>query len=68
MEPAEYCDRRFLDACDIGRERVDLRFGFGGDVMRGCSGGWLGFAPGDVIAGGDVAGDDVGDITAVIFG
>lgn len=52
MELVEYCDRRFLDACDIGRGRVDLRFGLGFevDVIRGGSGGWLGFAPGDVIA------------------
>ena len=27
----------------------------------------MGFAPGEVIAGGDVAGDDVGDMIAVIF-
>lgn len=63
----EYCDSLFFEACDIGRGSVDLRFGFGGDVIRGWSGGWLGFAPGEVIAGGDVAGDDDGDMTAVIF-
>lgn len=67
MEPVEYCDSRFLDACDMGRGRVDLRFGFGGDVIRGGSGGWLGFVPGEVIAGGEVAGDDVGDMIAVMF-
>lgn len=67
MDPVEYCDNRFLDACDMGRESVDLRFGFGGDVIRGGSGGWLGFTPGDAMGGGEVAGDDVGDMIAVIF-
>lgn len=33
----EYCDRRFLDACDIGRGSVLLRAG--GEVMSGGSGG-----------------------------
>jgi hypothetical protein len=67
IELVEYCDNRFFDACDIGRGRVDLRLGFGGDVIRGGSGGWLGFAPGEAIAGGEAAGEVVGDMIAVIF-
>lgn len=63
----EYCDSRFLEACDIGRGRIDLLFGFWGEVMSGGSGGWLGLIPGDETGGGEVAGDEVGDITSVIF-
>jgi hypothetical protein len=63
IEPVEYCDNRFLDACDIGRGSVDLRGG--GDVMRGGKGGWSVFEEGDDTTGGDVAGE-VCDMTAVI--
>jgi hypothetical protein len=66
-EPVEYCDNRFLEAWDIGRGSVDLLFGFGGDVIRGGRGGWFGLTPGDETGGGEVAGDDVGDMTAVIL-
>ncbi|KAF4465739.1 hypothetical protein FALBO_7414 [Fusarium albosuccineum] len=38
----------------------------GGEVMRGGSAGWLGFGEEDAAAGGDVAGEEVADITAVI--
>ena len=63
--PVEYCDNLFLEACDIGRGNVDLREG--GDVMSGGSGGWFALEEGEVTAGGDVAGDEFGDMTAVIF-
>jgi hypothetical protein len=53
-----------LDACDIGRGSVLLRVG--GEVINGGSGGWLGFEDGDEIAGGDVAGVELGDIMAVM--
>lgn len=33
IEPVEYCDSRFLEACDMGRGSVLRREG--GDVMRG---------------------------------
>lgn len=70
QELVEYCDNLFLEACDIGRGRVDLLFGFGGDVIKGGRGGWFGLDPGDDTAGGEelVAGEDVGDMTAVILG
>lgn len=32
-EPVEYCDRRFLEACDMGRGRFVRRPG--GDVING---------------------------------
>lgn len=67
IEPVEYCDNRFLEACDIGRGIVDLLLGFGGDVMSGGRGGWFGLTPGDETGGGEVAGDEVGDMTAVIL-
>lgn len=71
----EYCDRRFLDACDIGRGRLLLRAG--GEVMSGGSAGCAGLAAavadgdgdgdGDERAGGgEVAGDEPGDKTAVM--
>lgn len=60
----EYCDRRFLEACDIGRGRVLLRAG--GDVMSGGSAGCAEFAAGDEMAGGEVTGDELGDIIAVM--
>lgn len=65
----EYCDRRFLEACDIGRGIWLLRAG--GEVMRGGSAGSaaLAFAfaeAGEDMAGGDVAGDDPGDMNAVM--
>lgn len=63
----EYCDSRFLDACDIGLGIAERR-GFGGDVTSGGSAGWLGlFDKGDDTAGGGEDDDDVGDMTAVIL-
>lgn len=62
MEPVENWDNLFFDTCDIGRGMADRREG--GDVIRGGSGGWLGFADGEcdnTTAGGDVAGDEPGD-------
>jgi len=66
IEPVEYCDSRFLAALDIGRGRLLRRTG-GGDVMRGGRGGRLGFDEGDRMAAGDVAGDEVDDITTVVM-
>lgn len=65
IEPVEYCDSLFLEACDIGRGSVDLREG--GEVINGGSGGWFALDDGEVTAGGEVAGDELGDITAVIL-
>jgi hypothetical protein len=65
----EYCDRRFLEACDMGRGRLLLRAGGGGgggEVMSGGSAGCAVFAAGDGMAGGEVAGDEPGDMTAVM--
>lgn len=50
----------------MGRGSADLRDG--GEVMRGGNGGWFGFEDGEETAGGDVAGDEFGDMTAVIAG
>lgn len=65
----EYCDSLFLEACDIetGRGAADLLC-WGEVVMMGGRGGWLGFDVGEVIGGGDVAGEDVADMTADMFG
>lgn len=49
----------------MGRGSVVRREG--GEVMRGGRGGWFGLDPGDEMAGGDVAGDDDGDMIAAIF-
>lgn len=65
MEPVEYCDSRFLEAYDNGRGSVLLRDG--GDVMRGGRAGWLGFAAGEPMGGGEVAGLEPGDMIAVIL-
>lgn len=67
MEPVEYWDSLFLDRCDIGRGIVDRREG--GDVIKGGSEGWFGFAEGDcdnTTAGGDVAGDEPEDMIVAI--
>lgn len=61
IEPVEYCDSRFLEACDIGRGSVLRREGF--DVISGGKAGWFGFVE-EGSVGGDVAGDEVIDITA----
>lgn len=66
IELVEYCDRRFLDACDIGRGRVLLRAG--GDVINGGRAGWAVAAAGGDMAGGEVAGEEPGDMMAVIVG
>ena len=69
IEPVtEYCDSRFLEACDIGRGSVVLRAGTGEDVISGGSGGWAWLEAGGGMAGGDVAGDEPGDMIAVILG
>lgn len=63
----EYCDKRFLDACDIGRGRLLLRAG--GEVMSGGSAGCEcgeAAAGGEMADGGEVAGDEPGDMTAVM--
>ena len=65
IEPVEYCDKRFFEACDIGRPNMLLRAG--GEVMSGGRGGWLGLAVGEPTAGGEETGLDPGDMTAVIF-
>jgi hypothetical protein len=50
----EYCDKRFLEACDIGRGRLLLRAG--GEVISGGSTGCAELAAGeDAMAGGEVA-------------
>ena len=65
MEPVvEYCDRRFLEACDMGRGRLLLRAG--GEVMSGGRAGCAEVPAGDERAGGEVAGEEPGDITAVM--
>jgi hypothetical protein len=62
----EYCDKRFLEACDMGRGRLVLRAG--GDVMSGGRAGCAVFRAGgdEMAAGGEVAGDEPGDMTAVM--
>jgi len=50
----------------MGRGRLLLREG--GDVINGGSGGWLTLGPVVVIAGGEVAGDEPGDMIAVMVG
>lgn len=64
MELVEYCDKRFLDACDIGRGRVLRRAG--GEVISGGSGGCAVVAGGEEMAGGEVAGEEPGDMMAVM--
>ena len=66
MELAEYWDKRFLDACDIGRGRVLRRVA--GEVMRGGSGGCAVAVAAEEMADGEVAGDEPGDMTAVMVG
>ena len=66
IELVEYCDKRFLEACDMGRGRVLLRDG--GEVINGGSGGCVAFAVWVVMAGGEVAGDEPGDMIAVMAG
>lgn len=63
-EPVEYWESRLLEACDIGRDVMLRRDG--GEVIRGGSAGWLGFGGEDAAAGGEVAGEEVVDITTVI--
>ena len=60
----EYCDKRFLETCDIGRDRLLLRAG--GEVMSGGRAECAAFGAGDEMAGGEVAGDEPGDMTAVM--
>lgn len=62
-EPVEYWDNLFLDAWDIGRGIVVRRAG--GEVMSGGREESPGFAEGDDMAD-ELAGDDMGDNTAVI--
>ena len=74
MEPVEYCDSLFFDACDIGRERLVRRTG--GDAASGGNEDWVGVGDcADVetvgaiesvealerigtVGGGDVAGEE----------
>jgi hypothetical protein len=63
IELVEYCDQRFLDACDIGLGSALLRAG--GEVINGGRAGWA--DDGEVSAGGDVAGEEEDDMTAVIL-
>lgn len=66
MEPVEYCERRFFAACAIegGTALVGLLVG---DVISGGSAGWLGSSgSGEDTAGGDGAGDERGDMTAIV--
>lgn len=65
IEPVEYCDRRLLEACDIGRGRLVWRAGV--DVISGGNMGWFGLEEGNkdgmkeglgVAAGEVVAGED----------
>jgi hypothetical protein len=66
IELVEYCDKRFLDACDMGRGRVLLRNG--GEVISGGSGGGVALAVCVVMAGGEVAGEEEpGDMMAVMI-
>jgi hypothetical protein len=60
----EYCDKRFLEACDMGRGKALLRAG--GEVMIGVSAGCAVLAAGGEMAGGEVAGEEVGDMIAVM--
>jgi hypothetical protein len=63
----EYCDKRFLEACDMGRGRLLLRADGGGDVISGGRAGCAEFTVmGDGMGGGEVAGVEPGDMTAVI--
>lgn len=62
----EYCDRRFLEACDIGRGRLLLRVVGGGLVISGGSAGCAVFETGEEMVGGEVAEDEPGDMTAVM--
>jgi len=57
----EYCDSLFLEACEGGRFKFDLRAV--GDVISGGNGGWFGLEEGDT--GDDVS--TVGDITAAMM-
>ena len=60
-EPVEYCDNRFLEACDSGLESVERRLG--GEVISGGNGGRLAFAEGDA-AGGEAAGEELCDMAS----
>ena len=57
-----------MEACEVGRCRVDLRWG--GDVISGGSAGWLGFEEGEDTGDGELGGGDVvssgGDIMVAI--
>lgn len=69
IEFCEYCESLSLPACDIDMGRGAVVLLCCGDVvMIGGRGGWLGFEVGEETAGGDVAGEDVADMTDVIFG
>lgn len=69
MEACEYCESLSLPAwdMDMGRGAVVLLC-WGDVVMIGGRGGWLGFEVGEETTGGEVAGEDVVDMTVVIFG
>lgn len=69
MEACEYCESLSLPAwdMDMGRGAVVLLC-WGDVVMIGGRGGWLGFEVGEETTGGEVTGEDVVDMTVVIFG
>ncbi len=48
----------------MGRGSVVLRAG--GEVIKGGSAGWFGLGDEEATAGGEVAGDDAGDMIAVM--
>ena len=64
IELVEYCDKRFLDACDMGRGSVLRRDG--GEVINGGRGGCAALVVCEEITGGEVAGEEPGDMTAVM--
>lgn len=64
MDPVEYWDSRFLEACDMGLGICDRRAD--GEVIRGARDGWFGFDVCGGPAGGEGAGDEYVDMIVVI--
>lgn len=63
-EATEYCESLFFEACDMGRESVVRRAGvvaIGGRVAVAALPG-----ENEPSAGGEVAGDEAADMTAVV--
>lgn len=69
MEPVEYWERRFLEACDIGLGWVVRAVG-GGDVTRGGRAARFWLVEGEVtaVARGEGADDELADMMAVMLG